>query len=785
MKKLLTIAASFLFLYGCNIPLGTIPDIISDTNDTELVFMSPENNAKNIHGKLPVTFLWDKPLFTLQNPEVTQQFLEKNITITPEIEGSWQMLGTTGILFEPKTEWINTTRYEFRFTNNELTNQLKYGFETKEPEITNINAKDLFEQKPFELIFTEEMSLEEMKKSFVNPAMSFDLSYGETTETNKRDKEVTSTDKTKILFTPKSDWPLQTSYSVTLPKGAKTLHGNLPTSKDLSHKFKTISPFTLEKTNYPNSVHQGLNFSFSAPVSIDSFFDNIVSIAPNKEKGAEYLEKIRENLEEHHSSDRKGRLRFWLSPPGENWLPNIEYKFVIGKALTDIYGRKLGTDQHINFSSQFSDQVRSIHFPQHKSNVYRHGVTPTFSLWHTGKQNNVRVVLSAQYPVQSSSSQNLIWNESYDKQTIEEFDLRDFAKNEMLDENQNLKPGKYSFTVHYKNASSGDQHWTPSISSNFYITDFSIELKRQANSDAIVNIHSFPNEKELKTKTNAEIRIYDNNSAPRTINAIGTNFTLENISPYNSTLIIEKDGLLGIGGTEFNNGMNPYDAPVSYSPYEYQSNIRNVTFTDRPLFKPGDNVYFKSILRNTNFGKREFILKNVKPDQINAAKISITNSQYDEVYSSKLDYTNGSLDGFWKIPKNAPLGRYLININIDNGSTETSFFVTEYRKPDFLIHSEFDSDVAIWKDSLTAKLNAQYAFGGNLAEKKVNYSISLFGHKKNHWFWEPRASQDKVLVQDTTTLNSLGELEIPITLDFELDDEIDWSLLNFRALQWV
>lgn len=189
MKKLIVSLFGVFVLFGCQtpddvlinnlkIPASTETDeniVIQDA--TKLVFVSPSNESTNIKGKTPITFLWDKPIFVLKNPGKLQKWLEENISITPQTEGSWQVLGTTGVLFEPSENWQPSTRYEFTVTPKITGESIDYRFETPRLKLEKTETNDLILKNPLIVHLNQSIKLEEARKFWVEPAMQFEVQY--------------------------------------------------------------------------------------------------------------------------------------------------------------------------------------------------------------------------------------------------------------------------------------------------------------------------------------------------------------------------------------------------------------------------------------------------------------------------------------------------------------------------------------------------------------------------------------------------------------------------------
>jgi uncharacterized protein YfaS (alpha-2-macroglobulin family) len=790
MKKLLTIVASGFLLWGCDIPLEFMPDILADTNDVEIVFVSSTPKIENVQGKTPVTFLWDKPIFKLQNPEVTQRALHKYIKITPEIEGAWQLLGTTGVLFEPKKEWQGATRYSFSFPTGTVPDKYEYWFETPQMVMTKLDAESLIKQNPLIVSFSEEISLEEAQKMFVTPEMKFRFQYHEREETNKKGKKEIITDKKMIEFHPQSDWVHDTKYTITLPQETNSLRGNLLTKEAQTKEFRTLGPLKVKKMNIPQNVYDGLSVEFSTPVGVDDFFGSLTAVQPNAIAGQVYLENLAKNYYQH----KNGSKRFFLSPPVGGWQAETQYEFLINENLQDIHGQSLSQENKITFTTKFPNQISPTYFP-HGWKAYRHGVTPKFSVWHTGDVRDIRLSIHRIFPEEKTIEHKFEWESDPQQRTIKELDLTKLAS-EFIDETGNIAAGIYEIELSHTNPENA--RWRPKLLMRFAITDFSVELNIQKTGKSIAKTLPFPGE-NISFAGIKNVTLLSQNERMNKWQSFREFETSKNPFPIlgsNIFVIIENEGKIGIGSDFFNNGINPYDAFVNYDPYFYNYTVfANTIFTDRPLFKPGDRVYFKSFYRLFDFEGKNSVLQTMRKDTKTQGNITITSPRWQEVHNEKTTFDNGSMNGYWDIPKDATLGRYRINLNYSPKTSEDGtdilknkeqnsffdFYVTEYRKPDFLIDASFDTETALWKEKINANVLAEYAFGGGLAGKKVDYTISLFGYKKTRWFWERESERDKLLVHGQDKLDQSGNLNIPIDLDFEWDEGIDWGLVNLSV----
>lgn len=586
-----------------------------------------------------------------------------------------------------------------------------------------------------------------------------------------------------------TDWQENQEFTLHIPEGIAG-KGGLTTEKEQSINFRSIAPFSVSfpsyEKHYAPNVFDTISVSFSAPISPEDFWDYLSIDLVQGEDEAQYRKEKKENLSEWEKINTSRYIG--ITPPASHWYPSKEQTITIKKGLKDKYGRILKENQTFTFTPEFPHMVRGIYFPSETKN-YQTGTVPRYSLWYSGGIYNVSLKVQRFIPFGNTFKKDVFtktleWEKSPEKRTVVEFDFaKEFPK--IVNKNNELKQGWYIVTLLYVPEKTIQSSFH-SLNSEFGVGDFPVEMKHTANNKLIITSDSEApfdalvfSKSYAQNRTLENIGFFENNQKTLAFNS----------KPYPEKIVfVSQNGKIGIGSTGFQKGMSVYDAPVAFSPYQYEQAQTGVVFTDRPLFKPKDTVFFKSIFRDRKFFEKAFPLETVNPEKIVRYGIEIFDSQYERVYSEEFESKGGSLDGKWEIPQDAKLGQYRINIRLieqENYSNisrfETTFYVTEYRKPDFLIDADFETSKAVWKEDTSAHISAEYAFGGGLAGKNVEYTLSLFGHKKQYWYWDLGMRQDKRILSGKTTLDEKGNLEIPLKLDVKSDPEIEWNLLNLEV----
>ena len=140
-------------------------------------------------------------------------------------------------------------------------------------------------------------------------------------------------------------------------------------------------------------------------------------------------------------------------------------------------------------------------------------------------------------------------------------------------------------------------------------------------------------------------------------------------------------------------------------------------YTDRPVYRPGQTVYFKGVLRQKT--GEAYSLPNIK-----TVTIAVKNSDDEAVCEMETDVTKtGSFQGSCDLPPAPPLGRYTINAE-GGGQSWTGYFrIMEYRKPEFEVKLVPQDRFILGGDATQVKATARYYFGAPVANATLAWRV--------------------------------------------------------------
>lgn len=176
------------------------------------------------------------------------------------------------------------------------------------------------------------------------------------------------------------------------------------------------------------------------------------------------------------------------------------------------------------------------------------------------------------------------------------------------------------------------------------------------------------------------------------------------------------------------------------SPYE------EYLFTDRPVYRPGQKVYFKGIVR-------ERVENDYRVPPFESATISLLDPENKQIGEQTVPIGGlGTFAGEFQLPTELLLGGYSFRVAYWRAGEQApsyvseyagGFEVQEYRKPEFRVKMEPAQQVYIRGETVTFRLHADYYFGAPVSQARVRYYI----YKRYLWEWEEQADEYRELYE--------------------------------------
>ena len=219
--------------------------------------------------------------------------------------------------------------------------------------------------------------------------------------------------------------------------------------------------------------------------------------------------------------------------------------------------------------------------------------------------------------------------------------------------------------------------------------------------------------------------------------------------------------------------------------YDWQSNnpasadSAAFIFTERPIYQPGQTVYFKAIVRQDD----DAVLS--LPPAGTAVTIRVRDGRTNVVQTQEL-FTNdfGSVNGSFQIAEGASLGVYTVEVSYNDTSHTQIFKVEDYRKPDYEVTVTTDAEAYIKGDTTEITVDTAYFFGEPVANADVvlrRFQVSPDWYTPGLYSWYQLYGTSDIRGQ--TDENGRFTFSLPLRGDGLYFDQHDWQS-SLGQIQW-
>jgi hypothetical protein len=161
--------------------------------------------------------------------------------------------------------------------------------------------------------------------------------------------------------------------------------------------------------------------------------------------------------------------------------------------------------------------------------------------------------------------------------------------------------------------------------------------------------------------------------------------------------------------------------------------LTSYIYTDRPIYRPAQKVYFKGILRK--WGRNGYELLDEK-----TVSVTIEDPNNGKLFEKELPLsTRGSFSGEVDIADEAALGSYTITAAIGEARSSGYFEVQEYKKPEFKVAVTGPKEFAAVGEKVKFTVSANYFFGAPVTKADVHYYV--YKQRYYHWWWDNESDE--------------------------------------------
>lgn len=773
------------------IPLVGKKSFAFDTvGNPKVILAAPQTEAPE--DFTPITVVFDRPIIALTT--ATDSATKKPaFTLQPEVEGSGRWLGTTTYQFRPSERFKRASTYKvtvpgglYSQDKGVLKKDYSWEFSSERPRIQEVSPRSNYDfvspTASVSATFNQDINPESVKDNF----SLYD-------KFNRKIPGHISVSGKVAGFYSAEPLKREERYKAVFSRGVQSTEGPNGMETDFTWFFKTAAKPGVIRSVPENNAKDikelySINVYFKTPMDEESFEGNIfIDPAPEKEPSFYFG-----SYEDEHN----------LSI-GTFLARSEKYTITIGADVKDQYGIPLGSSYSFTFTTSAYKPSVNIYPSGTYFGAFNQEVVPRV----------VAQVINA----------NKIEYSLYKLKREDLFDLyrRHYGQICNHDENcynwQNYNPtklekvhswseiyeGDFNVPVHVISkitTKSGDK-----IPPGFYFLDLRIPQGAHDNMVMIVSKSALTVKKSDKqiftwavSQSTGEVipgmKIQLTDSNGNIINEGTSNndgvfmkeadlFQKENLFVFG-----QKDDDLVVAASVWNQGINAYDfgLPSHYSTHEnvdynVKQEYKLYLTLDRSIYRPGQKVYFKGVIRKDNDGA----YANLQPGE--TVKVNINDSQNRVVYSQGLPITTyGSFSGEFTLSKEANLGYYQLGSSFQSHSYSQQFQVEEYRRPEVAVNVNTNKDAYTQGDKANVGINAAYYFGSPVTDAPVTWVLQTqdytfrwekdwrfeFGDPDSDWsrYWSYYSANSKYFSGEKVTegkgkTDLKGDLEFILPLD--------------------
>lgn len=672
----------------------------------------PEEDASEIDPSSAILAAFNRPVVPLGADQAT---LPPAFTLDPAGQGRGEWINTSTYVFYPdpsleggKLHTVNVNPDLKSTDGGPLREAGSWGFTTASPQLLSLEPETEIPwplDAEVVLTFNQPMDPASVEANFSLAGLGGSPVPGESTWDE---------DTTTLTFTPDNLLARDTIYNLSL-NGQAQARGGTPLGDSLEVSVATVPPLSVYRTEPPQgeplAPSGNLALYFSAPIQSKDPLKYIT------------MEPSVPNLS-HWWDEAEQALHLF-----GNFKPSTSYVLTLSASLPDAWGTPLGQEYQFVFTTAplrpeitLTMSTESLFLtPQDPSLIVQVANLSTIPLTvgSVTLDDFIKMLGPEGYEFKQGyqSTDQISWEQTLDiepdrTQPVELFLSRDQSP---------LGPGLYfmRFNLSDPNAYAGPYLF---VVSNVHVT-FKI-----GTTDALVWAVDLSNDAPL---VNAPVTIYDSSGAELASGQtdVAGIFRaeippLENL--YSQTYAVvgqPGEDSFGMALSTWSQGVQPWEFGIPS--YPQPSALKVYLYTDRAVYRPGQTVYFRAVVRHFHNGRYTL------PDMA-SLPVTITDVEGQELASYELPLsTYGTAHGEYKLDSNAKPSYYSIQSTAATDYSSLGFQVANYRKPEINLQVNFASEQVQAGQELNARVDASYFFGapaGNLPIRWALYKTKSHFH---------------------------------------------------------
>lgn len=689
---------------------------VSTVGFLEVSQVIPDDGTNEVQTDGAVTVMFNRPVVPLASS--TQQVgLPQPLEFSPAVTGEGRWVSTSIYRFTPDPPLDGATTYQLTVpagledvTGGVLGETYSWRFTTLSPSVVSISpedqARDVELTRPMTVTFNMPMDPGATGSAIsLSPRVQVDTVWSE--------------DNRQVTLITQAMLDLATDYQLQVAESARSLGGQATLDRETQSTFSTVqAPAVLEVEPGPNRTaerfNRGVRIRFASPMDLATLEDKIL-IDPAPDRTNYYYNDWDFSLFIDFDTERI-----------------TEYEVTVPASAADPYGNMLGQDYTWRFTTPGHPPLVSLNLPMAISQlstnlpsnvevIHRNVSRIDAALYDAGLPAD-QLVASRLHEYTPPGQPQRTWSISVDTppETAGFYELA-------LADGGVLPTGVYYLQINSPESIEEHVYWQ-NQENLLVVADTNLVVK-----ETFESVHAWAT--DLATGQPAagrNLTLY-NDLGVAISNAVTDQDGLATL-PYSpredhlaGALVVSNspgEAGFGVASSNWNEGTNPWSFGVEMA-WNDEPLYFGYIYTDRPIYRPGDTVHFRGIVRDTNYGRYPFPTATSVALKINYLREFET---VDYEFAADLD-DNGEFSGQYVIPEDAGLGDYRLFFADQQMEGDRIFSVAEYRAPEFQVTMEVSEKQALRGEAVDVVVQATYFFGGAASGLPVEWFVETESYR--------------------------------------------------------
>ena len=732
-------ATCFLFLAICPLSVYT-----RQFQRVDVVAVTPRGETSSIDQSQAISATFNQPMVPLRAVPVDEE--AGPMRLTPAVQGKFRWLGTSTLSFIPARNLRNATAYHVvipagtpSVSGQTLPADVAWDFETPRPRVvsTQPTAGQKYVELDHSIIIRFNQPVDPAHIShWLSIRMSADGVTAYPAYQALRAPDVKTDAENWVMLRPLEKFRPGATVWVVCKAGLQGTEGLLGMKQEFSFWFSTHESFKFlglaNKDGFNPS--EPLVFRFSTPVSRKEFLEHLV-LSPEVKK------------EEVEWDWSESEIRISLPLQAET-----EYRGMILPGLCDQFGSALTDSLRVRFrTGSFNPSARMVTgqgileaYASHKYPVTFINVdSVTLQMGRVNPDRAITVMQRLDY----NYSERMMWEEaivdwfgtvSEDRaqftvsRTWKPSTPRNQAAVRAIDLDEVLGSARLGIVLvqletptrrHYQKAliqvthlgitakfsPENDLIWVTNLKDASPVAGAKVEIRSDSNAvlwggttdeSGLAKAPGWARLGLEKKRTNPDDE-WDDSRQPR------------------QWVLVRKGDDVAFSSSEWNNGIEPWVFGIDYEWNPRPDELESVVFTDRGLYKAGEQVELKGIVRLRQEGTWKIPRKT-------GLTVTIKDSRDDEIMKAKPDLNRfGSFMLSIPLKASAALGHYSVFVKAGTQNLGYGTFRVEaFRAAEFQVTANLERSSYVVGDTVAGLISGRYLYGAPMKGAQVQWRLS-------------------------------------------------------------